>query len=423
MKLDRSIIPQISLPKNLELPTITTTKSKNGITLYSMTPSVIDVVRLSLVFNAGSRHQDHPFTASATLNLLSEGSENLSSSEIAEKLDFYGIYYDASCDRDSAMVTITCLEKFLPETLNLLQECVVRPTFNDHELDIYKTKRKQQLSIEREKPAYIAREKFAQVLFGKDHPYGTCSAAVEYDTLTREHLVGFHSRFLNAQNCFAVASGKISQQTAESIIEFLETLPKGEFSPFEGLFSEPQSSESVSVKRDAAVQTSLRMGKLLFTKAHPDFVDMKVVAMILGGYFGSRLMQNIREERGYTYGIYSAIVSLEHSGYFAIATDISTESLEDTLVQIRYELTKIATEQMPAEELNEVKNMILGELMRILDGPFGVTDVVIENIQSGMDAGYLDEFLQCVQSVTPERVSELVAKYLDPDSLTYVTVG
>ena len=134
-------------------------------------------------------------------------------------------------------------------------------------------------------------------------------------------------------------------------------------------------------------------------------------------------MQNIREERGYTYGIYSAIVSLEHSGYFAIATDISTEALEDTLVQIRYELTKMATEQMPAEELNEVKNMILGELMRILDGPFGVTDVVIENIQSGMDAGYLDEFLQCVQSVTPERVSELVAKYLDPDSLTYVTVG
>ncbi len=423
MKLDRSIIPQISLPKNLELPTITTTKSKNGITLYSMSPSVIDVVRLSLVFNAGSRHQDHPFTASATLNLLSEGSQNLSSSEIAEKLDFYGIYYDASCDRDSAMVTITCLEKFLPETLNLLQECVVRPTFNDHELDIYKTKRKQQLSIEREKPAYIAREKFAQVLFGKDHPYGTCSAAVEYDTLTRDHLVGFHSRFLNAQNCFAVASGKISQQTAESIIEFLETLPQGEFSPFEGLFPEPQSSEPVSVKRDAAVQTSLRMGKLLFTKAHPDFVDMKVVAMILGGYFGSRLMQNIREERGYTYGIYSAIVSLEHSGYFAIATDISTESLEDTLVQIRYELTKMATEHMPAEELNEVKNMILGELMRILDGPFGVTDVVIENIQSGMDAGYLDEFLQCVQCVTPERVSELVAKYLDPDSLTYVTVG
>lgn len=423
MKLDRSITPLISLPKSLELPTITTSKSENAITLYSMSPSVIDVVRLSLVFNAGSRHQNHPFTASATLNLLSEGSENFTSVEIAEKLDFYGIYYDASCDRDSAMITITCLEKFLPETLSLLQECVVRPSFNDHELEIYKTKRKQQLSIEREKPAYLAREKFAQVLFGENHPYGTCSAAVEYDTLTREHLVGFHTNFINANNCFAVASGNISEQTRTRIIEFLETLPLSDVAPVDITCPVPQSSEPVNVKRDAAVQTSLRMGKLLFTKAHPDFVDMKVVAMILGGYFGSRLMQNIREERGYTYGIYSAIVSLEHSGYFAIATDVSTESLDDTLVQIRYELNRMSTENMPLEELSEVKNMILGELMRILDGPFGVADVVIENIQSGLDADYLDEFLQCVQSVTPERVTELVAKYLDPDSFTYVTVG
>lgn len=423
MKLNRSITPQISLPTSVELPPITTSRSENGITLYSMSPSVVDVVRLSLVFNAGSRHQVHPFTASTTLNLLSEGSENFSSSEIAEKLDFYGIYYDASCDRDSAMVTITCLEKFLPETLELLQECVVRPTFCDHEIGIYKAKRKQQLSIEREKSAYIAREKFAQVLFGKDHPYGTCSAAVEYDTLTRDHLVDFHTKFINANNCFAVASGNISEQTRAMLISFLETLPVGENRSVEDTCPEPHSSEPMSVKRDGAVQTSLRMGKLLFTKSHPDFVEMKVVAMILGGYFGSRLMQNIREERGYTYGIYSAIVSLEHTGYFAIASDVSSESLDDTLVQIRYELSRMTSEKIDEEELNEVKNMILGELMRILDGPFGVADVVIENIQSGMPAEYLNEFLEGVQSVTPERVSELVGQYLDPDSFTYVTVG
>ncbi len=422
MTLNRTIIPQTSLPQSLTLPEITTHNSPNGVTLYSMSPSVVEVVRLSLVFKAGSRHQNHPFTASAMFNLLSEGSENLSSAEIAEKLDFYGIYYDASCDRDSAIITITCLEKFLPQSLELLQECVVKPAFAQHEIDIYKTKRKQQLTIEREKPAYVAREKFGQVLFGENHAYGKCSQIADYDTLTRDHLVEFHRNFVTSDNCFAVASGKITAHTITQITDFLQTLPSAKI-PVEIEFIQPQSAEPLVIKRDGAVQTSLRMGKLLFTKEHPDYVDMKVVAMILGGYFGSRLMQNIREERGYTYGIYSAIVSLEYSGYFAIASDVSTESLDDTIVQIRYELQELATEKIDTEELNEVKNMILGELMRIVDGPFGVADVVIENIQSNLPADHLDEFLQGVRSVTPERVSELVAKHLDPDTFTYVTVG
>jgi zinc protease len=299
---------------------------------------------------------------------------------------------------------------------------LLSPTFDENEIAIYCTKRKQRLAVERSKPTFQAREIFSQSIFGPEHPYGVSYPESYYDDVTRERLVEFYERHYTAENCFVVCSGKLDASTIDAIAALAGDIPTGG-DTVSGDFPAPHSIFSKYKKYDGAVQSAIRIGKLLFTRNHPDFVPMQVVTTILGGYFGSRLVHNLREVHGYTYGVYSAMVNLEHAGYMAIATEIATDATEDALEQIFAETERLRNELVDGRELDMVRNIMIGEIMRILDGPFGIADVTIENIQNGTGNDYLDRFLDSVRTITPEQVRDTAAKYLDRDSFTTVIVG
>ena len=420
--IDRTIAPRITLPQYVKLPQVGIRHTKNGIKLLSLYAGTQSVIRLTVVFAAGTRHQSHPFLASAMLNMLSEGSEKYSSARIAEILDFFGIYYDTNIDRDYSMVTISCLNRFLPQTLELLEQMLLHPVFDENELRIYTAKRKQNIKIEREKPSFIAREEFSKALFGEEHPYGAASDEDLYDGLTRDLLMEQYAKYYVASNCFAVTSGMVSEVELEMIEELLAKIPIGASIEDEAI-GEPVSIREKYIPRKNALQTSIRIGRVLFPKNHPDYNGMQIVAMILGGYFGSRLVQNIREEKGYTYGIYAAMVTLKQAGYFAVATDVAAEHSEDAVREIFYEMDRLGSELVCDEELEVVRNTIVGELMRLADGPFGVADITIESEQCGKTNDSVNEFLEEVREITPLRIRELAAKYLSSESMTRVVVG
>ena len=150
---------------------------------------------------------------------------------------------------------------------------------------------------------------------------------------------------------------------------------------------------------------------------------MQVVATALGGYFGSRLMQNLRERNGFTYGVVAAMVNFEREGYFAIATQVGADATERAVEEILRETELLGREPMPAAELDMVRNMMTGEMMRILDGPFGIADVTIENILCGTDNDVVERNLRLIREITPERVCELAARYLRPDDIVRVIAG
>lgn len=422
MNIDRAIEPPFYIPDTVNVLYPDQSVTTNGMKLYSVRTDGQEVVRVSLVFRAGTRFQKSPFVASATLNMLSEGTQRWSAQEISEKIDFYGAFLDVSIDRDYAVVTMCCLSKFLPDMLELLEEVVVRPAFSESELEIYKNKRKQQLSIEREKVSFRARERFAEALFGKGHPYGAFYAQEEYDGLTSAALSEFFTSFYNADNCFAVTSGRTTDADLSAIRAFLERLPAGTLSEYEGLPPVNPIPE-VYEEREGALQSAVRVGKLMFPRNHPDFIGMQVLLMVLGGYFGSRLVSNLREDKGYTYGVFSTMVNLESSGYMAIATEVGAEFTQDAVREIFFEIRRLREEAVSAEELEMVKNMITGEFMRILDGPFGIADVTIENIQNGSGNDYINRYLQEVKEITPERLKSLAERYLGEEGFVTVVVG
>lgn len=394
----------------------------NGVALYTLASEDFEVLRFSFVFRAGSAVQTAPFSASAAANLLAEGSTEHSAQQIAEQLDYYGSWYDVNIDRDYAYISFATLSKFFDHTLAVAEEILLRPAFPEEELRTYAAKRRQRLAIDRTKVDVEAREAFARALFGPRHPYGISSSEELYDSLTRRDVVEFYRRFYTAERCFVVCSGRIGDHELQALGDLAGRLPRGGVVE-EPRFPAPETVHEAFVDHPGAVQSSLRLGRLLFPRQHPDFVGMQVVATALGGYFGSRLMQNLRERNGYTYGVVAAMVNFERAGYFAVATQVGTDVTRQALGEIYHEIELLRTEPMPEEELALVKNMMTGEMMRILDGPFGIADVTIENILCGTDNTVIGENIRRIRSMTPDDVLQLSRKYLAREDLVTVVAG
>lgn len=413
--------PPLILPSAVEVQTAEKRTLPNDTRLYMLPTDEFEVLRATFVFHAGSSVQRVPFSASTTANLLSEGTQRFTAHEIAERLDFYGSWFDVNLDRDYAYISFAMLSKFYRETLEVAAEILLLPTFPEEELRTYCAKRKQRLQIDRQKVDVEAREAFAKALFGAGHPYGISYDGALYDTLTRADVEEFYRTHYTAENCFVVCSGRITEAERAAVAAIAEQLPRGSISVPE--FPAPETRHETRIVHPGAVQSSIRVGRLLFGREHPDFVGMQVVAAALGGYFGSRLMQNLREKHGYTYGVVAAMVNFERTGYLAIATQAGTDVAEAALNEIYAEIERLRTEPMSDDELSLVKNIMAGEMMRILDGPFGIADVTIENILCGRGNEIIDENLRRIRSMTPAEVQRLAQKYLAREDLVTVVAG
>ena len=413
--------PEIVIPSSVDMPKAHPIAASNGVQIYTLPTPDFEVVRFSFVFRAGTSVQHKPFAASAAANMLGEGSNSLTAQQIAEQLDFYGSYFDVNIDRDYVYISFCSLRKFFMPTLEVAREIILNPAFPEHEFDVYCSKRKQNLAIERKKVDMQSRELFASALFGAEHPYGISSPEACYDELTREDLIDVYRKLYTATNCFVVCSGQLDDEVMGHIRAMAEALPAGESVDI----TLPQTTTTHKMRRDidTALQSSVRVGRLLFPRNHPDFVGMQVVAAVLGGYFGSRLMQNLREEHGYTYGVMAAMVNFDKEGYLAIATQVAREVREEVLTEIYYEIERLRNELIPEDELQMVKNVMIGEILRILDGPFGIADVTIENIMCGMDNSATEHSVEQIIAITAEQVRDLAAKYLRREDLVEVVVG
>ena len=414
--------PQLTTPSDISLHEPLRRTLPNGVTIHTLCAAEFEVVRVSFVFRAGSAQQRKAFVATSTANLLSEGTRDMTSQQIAEQFDFYGSYFDVNVDRDYVYISFCSLSKYFRQTLAVAEQILLHPLFPEEEVASYREKRKQRLRIERMKVETEAREAFARALFGPAHPYGITWPETAYDDLTRDDLLDFYARHYTARNCFVVCSGAADAAVVDAVAEVAGQLPAGADRAAEP-FPPAVTTSHAAVPHAGAVQSSIRIGRLLFPRQHPDFLGMQVVASALGGYFGSRLMQNLREEHGYTYGVVAAMVNFEREGYFAVAAQVGTEVTQDALREIYTEIERLRAEPMPEGELSLVKNIMVGEMMRILDGPFGIADVTIENILCGRDHTVINENIRRIQAMTPADVQQLARKYLSREELVTVIAG
>ncbi|MRT91814.1 pitrilysin family protein [Ancylomarina sp. 16SWW S1-10-2] len=423
--LNRNLPPQFKTIEHVDIPKSKKEILSNEIPVHIISGGSQDVVKIELIFNAGLWYQKYPLIAGICNSMLNEGTENYTASELAEKFDFYGAYISYSNSQHYASISLYTLNKYLAETLNLLEEIIKRPTFPQKELKTILSNKKQNYLVNREQASALAKEKFNSLIYGENHPYANIFEAKSFDEVKLDDVKSFYKECYTSDNCRIIVAGKIN----ESVLNMIEDCfgakswnTKTSIKDVEHQFIS-STDKKVFIHKKDAVQSSIRIGRPLFNKTHKDYAGIMLLNLVLGGYFGSRLMQNIREDKGYTYGINSLLLSHLKSGHFAIITEVGTDVCEAAISEIYKEIKRLREELIPEEELNLVKNFFAGEMLRSFDSPFALSESLKGNLPFGYDNSYYETFLQRIKATSSQTIMELANTYFKEEDLYEVVVG
>ena len=424
--LDRTKQPDIKTIKKVTLLNPKKSTLDNGVPLYSFNAGTQEVIKIECVFDAGTWYQGKKLVAFSTVKMLTEGTKKYSASALAELFDSYGAFIETETDKDCSSVTLYSLNKHLEKLLPVFAEMIKGSIFPQHELSVLLSNQKQEHLVSLQRVSYIARLKFAEQLFGKDHPYGQNATTEDFDKVVPEDLINFHRNYYDPSKLRIIISGRVGGNTIAIINKYLGekgwlSVKKAEIKIHKIL---PSSEKSAFIPKEKALQSGIRIGKLLFTKKHPDYIGLSVLNTILGGYFGSRLMTNIREDKGYTYGIGSGMISLKNGGYMYIASEVGADVRKQAIKEIYKEIEKLVKEPVSEEELNLVRSYMIGSFMRSIDGPFALAERFINIMDYGFDfVDYYNNYIQIIKEITPLQLNVLAEKYFKEDTFCETIAG
>jgi predicted Zn-dependent peptidase len=321
-------------------------------------------------------------------------------------------------------VNIVTLGKHLPAILEVTEDLIKRSVFPQYELDVLIAKNKQKFLLENEKVRTLCQKKFTQVLFGSSHPYAINNKLEDFDRISRDELVRFYQTMYHSGNCHILVAGKVD----ENVLNLLDARFGGSdwqqnqvTNPDYEIF--PDQQKRHQVEKANGVQSAIRVGKFWVPKNHPDYHALSILVTILGGYFGSRLMTNIREEKGYTYGIGSFVLTLKRASYLVISTEVGNKYVEPTLNEIALEMKRLQNEQVSENELETVKSYLLGEFLRDFDGPFALASSFKAINDFDLDYSFYDDYLHVLRAITSDELMQLARQYLNPEDFYTVVAG
>lgn len=424
--LNRIEAPEFKTINKIDVIQTEHQKLKNGIDVFSLSAGSQEIVKIEFVFKAGMYHQPKTLIASTTNTMLESGTKSYTADELSDGIDFFGSFLELQVDQDIATVTLFSLNKYLTESLKFIEELIKYPVFPEHEFNIHVSNKKQKHIINSQKVSVLARRRFTELLFGAEHPYGRDVKDADFDRISISELKTFFNTHYNSSNCTIFTSGKLPENLLDTLNGFFgETNWGGVIeSNLSAVYPLNTSTQQKHfIQRDDAIQSAIRIGRTLFNKTHPDYFKFQVLNTILGGYFGSRLMANIREDKGYTYGIGSGLNNLVHNGYFFISTEVGADVTNETLTEIYKEIKLLREKPVDSSELETVRNYILGNFLRSVDGPFALADKYKSIWEYGLDYSFFDHYFHAVKTVTPSELQDLANKYLQEKDLIECVAG
>lgn len=398
----------------------------NGKTISYFHDSHIDIVKIDLIFNAGAALQQKKLQAASAVRLITEGTSSMTAKQIADFLDYRGIIVEKGCDEVSSTITAYCHSRVVGELVPMLYEMVVDSVYPEDDFVAYVAKRRQQLQTSMLKSSSVARNVFYEKLFGKDHPLGMYAVPEDYDRLDVADVRSYHDRYLCVDNMTIVLGGNVDDATLRLFDTWFGNAVPRPYSPITIPKAIDPKSGLCSVAVDGAVQNTLRVGRLLpFEWNDINYSRFMILSTLLGGYFGSRLMTNIREDKGYTYGIYAQTRVMRNNIIFAIAADVSADKWYDALREIYKELGRLCDEPVPDDELRLVRNSMMGDFMRSIDGVFERSERYCQMLTSGVTELFTDNFFAVLEegAVTASELQSLASQLFNPGELLSVSAG
>ena len=414
----------------VKLPRAEEATLPNGLRVVLLKSTKVPTFNMQMVVLSGglSDKPDYRGVASSTAGLLREGTAKRSSKDIAEQFDALGALLSASSGLSSMISTVNTsgLVENIDPTLDLFADVVRNPTFPQAEIDKYKARTLAQLQSLRANPNFLADEQFQRAIYGSRHPAALVVTPVEsIKKLTTKDLADFHATYYRPNNAILAVVGDVTMK---------ELMPKIEKAfgdwqkadvPAATIPEVPAQSASriLLVHRPDSVQTVLQLGSLGIERTNPDYFAVLMANRVLGGGPSGRLFLNLREDKGYTYGAYSSFGGTRFKGTWVSSSEVRTDVTDGAMKEFMYELTRLRTDIVPADELENAKRAIIGSFALSLDQPQSLLQNIITQKLYNLPADYWDTYPQKVAAITAQDVQRVAQKYIDLDHLQVVAVG
>lgn len=426
--LDRRIKPHPTTPRTFHFPDWSVKELDNGMKVVLQQDSSLPLISIQVMLSFGSTiDYDLPGIASVTAVLLSRGTKKRNDTQLFEDTASLGAALYSSCGWDYTQISISGLSKNTEDLLDMLAESLFEPSFSPSQFDFVIEQRLNSLTVNKDSTDYLAASGIEKTLF-PNHPYGLPSTGTEESLkkMTRDDVVRFYETNYHALDSYLIISGDIAD--SDALFKKVNT----QFSSWKSgkervlpTFTLPtkKQTEVVLIHKPDAVQSSIKVVHYGIDRNNLDLPKIRVMNTMFGGYFGSRLNLNIREEKGYTYGVGSAFSERKNVGYFAVSTQVRNEVTGAAVQEILLEMSRIKKELITDKELDMVKNYLIGRFPLKYETINHISGAIMEILFYQLPKNYPAEFRDALGKVTKEDVLEMANKYLHPECCAIIVAG
>lgn len=418
-------LPKIYNIEKISFPKAEVFHYKNGMTAFGFNGVINDILRIDLIFDAGRWTERFPLQAEFAARLLKSGTMSLNAFEIEEKIDSFGSTVKCDAGNNTITVSVFCMNKYLDQTMEIVLDCLNNCSYQPHEIEISKSRKIANLLVSQEKNDYIADVLFRKTLFGETHPYGYETTKEVVEAISQNHLVAYFNENLIPSKCTVFISGKYEQNELNIIEKHIGNWNKE--STETTAITIPDlpvlKQDKIHIKKEKSVQASIIIGNISIQRNHEDFPALVLLNTIFGGYFGSRLMSNIREDKGLTYGIYSSLSLLKMQAVFSIQTDTNLENKDVCLQEIYLEIERLKNELIPIAEITIARNYLLGKYLHRTDGAFNQMELFKAYYIESVNISKFEEAVETIKQQDALSLQQLAQKYFLTEKMLEVVVG
>lgn len=423
-------MPQLlNIDINLSCKPNETISLRNDIKMSCFHDKDSEIIRLEFMFmNAGSVNQSKFFASASASSLITEGCGKMSAIEVADKLDYYAAYVEKVTERDATSLVFYFLKKYQENLLPLIEQIIKEANYTDREFELYIAKQKQNFEINAQKTAMMAYKGFYRTIFPEQHSLSLFGEKEDFDKLTAQDVREFYKTFYTSSQSEIVLSGNYSDDFIKQIEKYFGTEKWGrnenlDLKDYTITTKDLSEATFKLINKSGAAQSSIRMGCVSLNHRDKDFLPFSVVVCLLGGYFGSRLMMNIREDKGYTYGISANLSAYRYASVLSISADVKADKAKESLNEVEKEIIRLQNDLVPESELSQVKNYLIGDCIRNLDGAFDKADKYSFLKKMSYEYDYYKDFLLTIKNITIEDIRDLSQKYLDLRYMSKIIAG
>lgn len=414
--MDRSLPPAFKNSLDFNLPTPERVILSKSTELIYLPSKLTEAVKIEFVFKAGKLFEPKAGVAQFATYLLDKGIAGKTSQEIASTFDYYGAYIESHAGFDYASIGLYCLNKHLENLLPLFLSIISDPAYADTEFETYQRLYSENLKVNLQKNSFIASNEIRKVLFG-NHSYGASVTLNDIAKVTNEHVKTFYYQSFSPFKIFVL--GSLDDTHLKLLSDWRYPVNNIGDSKTNNLVTLERTRKDVTGHNNT--QASIRIGKSAVNRTHPDIAGIILANHLLGGFFGSRLMKNIREEKGLTYGIHSGIHHLKLGSYFSISADVNSDKIEIALDEILKEI-KLMGNSLYVDEISLAKNHLIGSLQSDNASIFSVGERVKSIVLNELPNDYYKILISRIAEATPKYISDLTELHLSALSLSVIVV-